>query len=212
MSTITEYANDLERDLLQAHELLEGGLKRAINSLKQSAKNVGKKADASEVAKLKALVSISDDAITEVETRAGIINYLEAEEPIASLDEFDRLTAPLSKALTEARSKFIQVERIGDELHKHSRTELVDAWQKLHIQLEMVRLHLALDALETDSSLAEIRTELGQAFAAAARTAQHDHEQSEYGLWSTVAKLGDLTKTAGRSIQVLFDGSIRRED
>ena len=212
MSTITEYANDLERDLLQAHELLEGGLKHAVKALKQSAKNAGKKAESSEIAKLKVLASISDEAITEIETRAGVINYLEAEEPIASLDEFDRVTESLCKSLTEARSKLSQVERIGDDLHKHSSSELVNAWNKLHIQIEMVRLHLALDALETDSSLAEIRTNLEDAFAHAAQTAQHDHEQSKHGLSSAIEKLGDLAKTASRSIRVLFDGSKSRED
>ncbi len=216
MSTITEYANNLERDLLQSHELLKGGLKHAIKELKHSAKEAGKKADSTEVAKLKALESISEEAIDQVEEKLGIINYLEAEEEIDSLEEFDRLTNPLSEALTQARATLVQVEKIGDDLHNRSGSDLGsdldNAWHKLHVQLEMVRLHLALEALETDTSLEEIRAQLASAFAEAAQKAPQDWEQSENILWKAFSTIGDLTKTAGRSLNLLFDGTKKAED
>lgn len=207
MSAITEYANDLERDLLQAHELLKGGLKHAIQELKRSAKEAGKKADSTEIAKLKALEAISDNAIDRVEERIGVINYLDAEEAINSLEEFDRLTNPLIEALKQAKTTINQVEKIGDELHKRVGSDLNGAWHELQVQLEVVRLHLALDALETDSSLKEIRAELASALAEAARTAPKDREQSESLLLKTFSTMGGLTKTAGGFLSALFDGT-----
>lgn len=207
MSTITEYGNELGSDLLQAHELLKGGLKHAVKELRRSAKEAGEKVDSAEIARLKAIESISDEAIEDVGEKLGFINYLEAEGDIDTLEKFDRLTGPLSEALTEARKTLAGIEEIGEDLHRSVGRDLNKAWHDLHIQLEMVRLHLALDELETDTSLEDIRADLATAFAEAARKAPQDWEQSRSLLKRAFQDLGDLATTTGTFLGVLFDGT-----
>lgn len=157
-NTLTDYRDTIETDLLEAKQLLRSGLGLALKKLNQVTNSAELLMRSSASAELKALEDLGEEAIDNIQSKLGELNYLTAEGDIKSVEDFERVTAPLSDLLATARRKLAKIDEIGQrELGEPQSSEIAKAWRDLHLHIEIVRFELSLTETKSVEEADKIR-------------------------------------------------------
>ncbi len=146
-AALRDYETSLEANILDCQRMLRLGLEAGLKQL-QETQNEARIFTKSAELDLRKIAGEAEADIAAVQKQLGKLNYLLAEDAhfINSPEEFAPWRDRITKALHEAYDSVKQLDLQEDTEWHTNRSVLIEAWSKLHQQLEIIHARLALDS------------------------------------------------------------------
>lgn len=161
---LLELERKLESDIIECRHLLELGLDEALDVLKRTCDEAGLSAiDTAE--RLKKMADQSCEHIKTVQKSLGMLNLamngfvLTDGLTLENINTFDTWRDRVLSELHTAQEALLQIQLEGDVGWK---LELMDVWRRFRHQLEVIRVHMALDEQHAEEELQAERKRLLQ--------------------------------------------------
>ncbi len=175
---IDQYIGNIEKNILEAKQLLEQGHEASLQLLRNHISNATRVHRKLAAREIDDAITSENEALQDIEKCIGEMDFLNAHHKIEDMACFDELFDHLSTALSHARARTGIVSRSSEGHLAEFEPELRTAWENLHRTLEVVRLEIAMASNKLYEDTPELRHQLTEVFRKAAQ-AKEDKERKD---------------------------------